>query len=56
MYSSHNIIRVIKSKMRWVEHVECMGDRTAIYKVLVGKPEGRNHLEDPSADGRIILR
>ena len=23
---------------------------------LVGKAEGRNHLEDPSVDGRIILR
>jgi hypothetical protein len=26
-----------------------------VYKVLVGKPEGRNHLEDPGIDGRIIL-
>jgi hypothetical protein len=53
MYSSHNIVRVTKSRMRWVKH---MGDRTAIYRVLVGKPEGRNHLEDPGADGRILLR
>jgi len=22
---------------------------------LVGKPEGKNHLEDPGIDGRIIL-
>jgi len=22
----------------------------------VGKPEGKNHLEDPVVDGRIILR
>jgi hypothetical protein len=22
----------------------------------VGKPEGKNHLEDPGIDGRIILR
>jgi hypothetical protein len=22
----------------------------------VGKPEGKNHLEDPGVDGRIILR
>jgi hypothetical protein len=56
MYSSHNIVRVIKSRMRWVEHMECMRDRTTIYRVLVGKPEGRNHLEDPGADGRILLR
>jgi hypothetical protein len=24
-------------------------------RVLVGKPEGRNHLKDPGVDGRIIL-
>jgi hypothetical protein len=24
--------------------------------VLVGKPEGKSHLEDPDADGRVILR
>jgi len=23
---------------------------------LVGKPEGKNHLEDPGIDGRIILK
>jgi len=23
---------------------------------LVGNPEGRDHFEDPTADGRIILR
>ena len=26
------------------------------YRVLVGKPEGKRHLEDPGIDGRIILR
>jgi len=25
------------------------------YRVLVGKPEGKNHLGDPDVDGRIIL-
>jgi len=24
-----------------------MGERRGVYRVLVGKPEGRNHLEDP---------
>jgi len=25
-------------------------------RVLVEKPEGKSHLEDPGVDGRIILR
>jgi len=32
-----------------------MGERGS-YRVLVGKPEGKNHLEDTGVDGRIILR
>jgi hypothetical protein len=31
------------------------GGRSA-YRVLVEKPEGKNHLEDPSIYGRIILK
>ena len=33
-----------------------MGERKVVYRALVGKPEGKNHLGDPGADGRIILR
>jgi hypothetical protein len=33
-----------------------MGERRGLYRVLVGKPEGRGHLEDPGVGGRIILR
>jgi hypothetical protein len=33
-----------------------MGERRGVYSVVVGKPEGKNHLEDPGVDGRIILR
>ena len=33
-----------------------MVDRKGIYRVLVGKPEGKSHLEDPGIDRRIILR
>jgi hypothetical protein len=32
------------------------GERRGLYRVLVGKPEGRDQLEDPGIDGRIILR
>jgi hypothetical protein len=27
--------------MRWVGHIEHLGERTSIYSVLVGKPEGK---------------
>ena len=29
-----------------------MGERRGVYGVLVGKPEGKNHLGDPGLDGR----
>jgi len=32
------------------------GERRGVYRVLVGKPEGEIHLEDPGIDGRIKLR
>jgi hypothetical protein len=39
LYSSSNIIRVIKSRiMRWAELVARMGERRDVYRVLVGKP------------------
>ena len=33
-----------------------MGERRDVYRGLMGKPEGKNHLGDPGVDGRIILR
>ena len=33
-----------------------MGERRGVYRVLVGNPEGKNHLRDPGVDGSIILR
>jgi hypothetical protein len=42
LYSSHNIIRVTKSRrMRWVGHVTRMGEKRNAYRFLVGKPEGK---------------
>ena len=45
LQSSPNIICVIKlRRMRWTGHVACMGKRRSVYKVLVGKPEGKTLL------------
>ena len=57
LYSSPNIVRVIKSRgIRWAEHVARVGDRKVVYSVVLGRPEGKSHLEDLGIDGRIILR
>jgi hypothetical protein len=48
LYSFPDIIRQVKSRrMRWVGHVTSMGEERKVYKVLVGKPEGKRPLERP---------
>jgi len=47
MYSP-NIIQVMKSRrMRWVRYVSHMGESRGLYRVLVGKPEGKRPLGRP---------
>jgi hypothetical protein len=48
LYSSPDIVRQIKSRrIKWVEHVARMGEGRNVYRVLVGKPEGKRPLERP---------
>jgi hypothetical protein len=51
LYLSPNIIRQIKSRrLRWMGHVARMGEEMNVYKVLIGKPEGKRLL------GRLSCR
>ena len=48
LYCSPNIVRVVKlRRMRWVRHVARMGERKDVYRILVGKPEGKRPLGRP---------
>jgi hypothetical protein len=43
--------------MRWARHVARIGNRRGIYRVLVGKPEGKRPLGSPRRrwEDNIIL-
>jgi hypothetical protein len=48
LYSLPNIVRVIKLRsMRWAGHVESMGEGRGVYRVLVGRFEGKRPLGRP---------
>jgi hypothetical protein len=48
LYSSLNFTRVIKSRrIRWAGYVARMGEKIGAYRILVGRPEGRQPLGRP---------
>jgi hypothetical protein len=57
LYSSHNIVRVIKSRrVRWAGHVAFMGRGEVFTEFQLGGPKGRDHWEDLGIGGRITLK
>jgi hypothetical protein len=47
-YSSPSIIRIIRlRRIRWVGHMAHMGEKWNVYRLLVGKPEGKRSLRKP---------
>jgi hypothetical protein len=48
LHSAPKIVRTIKlRRMKWAEHVSGMGEGRSVYRVLVGRPEGRRPLGRP---------
>jgi hypothetical protein len=48
LYPVSSIIRIIKSRrMRWAGHVVRMGEKRNVYRLSVGKPEGKRPLGRP---------
>jgi hypothetical protein len=59
LYSSPNIVQVIKPRMRWAGHVARKGEEKGVYRVLVGKTEEKRPLGRPRGrweDIRINLQ
>jgi len=42
--------------MRWAGHVACMGEERGVYRVLVGKSEGRRPMGRPRRRWVDIIR
>jgi hypothetical protein len=52
-----NIIRQIKSRrMRWTGHVAGMGENRKVYRILVGKSEGKSRLGRPRRRLEVGIR
>jgi hypothetical protein len=50
------LARVIKLKIRLVVHMAQKGGKREAYRILVGKPEGKEGLEDQSPDMTKVIK
>jgi len=55
LYSSPNIVRVIKSRMRWTGHVARMGEERGCIRSWWENRRERDHWGDLGVDGGIIV-
>jgi hypothetical protein len=54
-YMSPNIITIIKArKLRWAEHVACVGEMRNACKISVGNLNGRHQLGDERVKKKIF--
>ena len=57
LYCSPNVVQVINSRrMRWAGHVARIGVRRGVYRVLVGKLEGKRPLGKPKRRGKDNIK
>jgi hypothetical protein len=57
LYSSRSKIRVIKSwRIKCAGHVARMGEKSNTYRILVGKPNVRDHWQDQDLGRWTILK
>ena len=57
LHSSPNIVRLIKQRiMKWAGHVARMRKRRGVYRVLVGKPDGKRPLGRPRRRGEHNIK
>jgi hypothetical protein len=54
-YALPNVIRVIKSRMRWEGHLARTGEMRNPCNIFVENVKGRGHSEDVDVDGKVLL-